>query len=283
MLISGEASPDDNMFSHLHDLLHPNVPNKENPMMELILDTIKAAGEDRTGDPLNAMVEYVLDHPKAAQNPIVNGAKLIHTTITDPDLHHTSPLIGTATHVMETLSNPNILEDSPVLKLVTDTLEDPSKMAGQSPLLDAATKVHKEMMGATDMASGKGIEGLTKMVSTFTKNMASADGEQKADMVANIIESHPAGKALASAAEVLQETLEDPEGSNDALLDHGKELFDTVTGEDKSTQDPIVHTAKTVYNTLSKIDTIEDPILDAAKDIHDHVMDGLDGLGLDDV
>merc|ERR1712048_356710 len=73
MAFNGQAAPDDNPFTHLHDVLHPNIPNHDNAMMSLMLDTIKAASEATSGDPLNAMVEYVLDHPKAASNPIVSN------------------------------------------------------------------------------------------------------------------------------------------------------------------------------------------------------------------
>merc|ERR1712048_119692 len=42
-LINGEVLPDDNPFQHLHDVVAPTVgDNKNNALMELIMDSIKA-------------------------------------------------------------------------------------------------------------------------------------------------------------------------------------------------------------------------------------------------
>lgn len=54
-------------------------PLSEDPMVVLMTNAIKAAAEDKTGDPLNAMVTFVLEDPSTAQNPVVMMAKTMMT------------------------------------------------------------------------------------------------------------------------------------------------------------------------------------------------------------
>jgi len=271
-MINGEVAPDDNPFQHLHDVVAPTVSdsNKDNALMELILDSIKAAADDTSGDPLNAIANYVLEHPKALANPIVSNAKTIHETITNEDLHHTSPLISSAKSVMGVMTQEDIHEKSDILKLIASTVADPSSMAASSPLVKAAADIHSKLLNA-DPSEQQG--HMMNMVKTFTEKVTKGEANGLEDVIA----SHPAGKAFAEAAEALQGVIEDPLGSGDTLIGHGLKAFEAVTGDGEPT-DPVLKTAKEVHDTLSNIDA-NDPLIKAATTIQEHVTSGLDEWG----
>jgi len=270
-MINGEVVPDDNPFAHLHDVVAPTVgENKDNALMQLIMGSIKAAGDDQSGDPLNAVVNYVLEHPEALQNPIVSNAKLIHGTIIDEDLHHTSPLLTTAKQVMDTISHPEIHEQSDLLKTIIGVVQDPSAIAKDSPLAAAAAQIHETLINAD---AGAQQESMTKMIKSFTEKVSKGE----VNGIEDIIKSHPAGEAFNNAAEALQNVIENPEGADDALISKGAEVFEQITG-DAASDDPVVKTAKDVHVALTTLDKSDDPILKAAMEIQKHVTDGIDGV-----
>jgi len=272
MLVNGEAAPDDNPFTHLHDVVTQGQDSHElaanNPFMELILDTIKAASNDQSGDPLNAMAEYVLEHPKAAANPIVANAKTIHRVITDPDEHHKSPIITAAKTVAETLSTPDLHETSPILKLIADTIANPHEMAKDSPLIAAAQGIQEHVLN-----KGGPEEHVTDLISTFTKKVASGGLEDLS--VEGLLDAHPAGSAVKNAAGVLADVVENAHATDDAVVKLGREIAETVTTHHAETDDPLIKAAQTAHKTLTNPDSA-DPLIEAAKNIHEHVMTGIE-------
>lgn len=80
MLIQGEQGKTINPFQLLLEIVAPDgKPLSEDPIMELMTNAIKAAAEDKSGDPLQAMVSYVLEDPATAKNPVVMMAKTMMT------------------------------------------------------------------------------------------------------------------------------------------------------------------------------------------------------------
>merc|ERR1712100_480179 len=76
LLISGENGETINPFQLLLDIIAPDgKPLSEDPVVELMTNAVKAAAADKTGDPLNAMVTFVLEDPSTQSNPIVMMAK----------------------------------------------------------------------------------------------------------------------------------------------------------------------------------------------------------------
>merc|ERR1719446_153391 len=80
LLIAGEAGETINPFALLLEIIAPEgKPLSDDPMVVLMTNSIKAAADDKTGDPLNAMVTFVLEDPSTAQNPVVMMAKTMMT------------------------------------------------------------------------------------------------------------------------------------------------------------------------------------------------------------
>merc|ERR1711998_672798 len=243
MLVNGEAAPDDNPFTHLHDVVTQGQDAHElaanNPFTELILDTIKAASNDQSGDPLNAMAEYVLEHPKAAANTVA-----------------------------ETLSTPDLHETSPILKLIADTISNPHEMAKDSPLIAAAQGIQEHVLN-----KGGPEEHVTDLISTFTKKVASGGLEDLS--VEGLLDAHPAGSAVKNAAGVLADVVENAHATDDAVVKLGREIAETVTTHHAETDDPLIKAAQTAHKTLTNPDSA-DPLIEAAKNIHEHVMTGIE-------
>jgi len=174
------------------------------------------------------------------------------------------------------LANPDIHDESDLIKLIKTTMEDPSKMSADSPILRAITSVTGTITGGAEALSSQ--DSMTKMIKSFTENMAAGKGMD----VQSIIESHPAGEAFKTAAETIQSVVEDPTGAleNDALIGHGADVVNQVTSgdPDHKPSDPVVAVAKQVHDTLTTLEDSNDPIIAAAKEIHEHVTSGLEGI-----